>query len=351
MAHDPLTLKRVKIEALSDFARKTMEDQAYARVAPISLARAESQSKNPQADPGDAALVVAFIKGRCIGYMGLVPGTLVFRGGTKKMAWMSTFFMDPEQRGKGHGNRVVSEIQQLGVDLVANGMTRSVEGLYRGAGFKHLGELSYYRLNLEDPAILKKAVAPLRSRETSFLAKPVDRLSEKTGRQASTGHTGYFLRDARTINWMLANPWLMSREAAGPDVSNYFFSRVRDRFEYKALEVYAPDGETRLGHVVFSVALNRGVASVKILDYGFFDRAHRFIAGYLGMTLSEAADARLLEYPAGLGDFFEALAPLKPFIKRKKRLYMCYPATPDSPLATMAEKIGLGYSDGDTAFT
>jgi hypothetical protein len=38
-------------------------------------------------------------------------------------------------------------------------------------------------------------------------------------------------------------------------------------------------------------------------------------------------------------------------LKKKKRQYLFYPKSHDSPLARLAEKIELNYCDSDTAFT
>ena len=135
MADHKVTVRRIKLGDLADFARSIIDNPAYARVAPISLLRAESQSKNPMGTPDDIALVAAYHEQDCVGYMGLMPGRLSIRGRVSPITWMTTFFMDAGHRGKGYGKRLLAEIQELGVDLVATGITRNVEGLYRSVGF------------------------------------------------------------------------------------------------------------------------------------------------------------------------------------------------------------------------
>jgi hypothetical protein len=150
---------------------------------------------------------------------------------------------------------------------------------------------------------------------------------------------------------MLQHPWVVSRKDAGKDVQNYYFSRVRDLFELVALEIFAPDGNTRKGFLILSISLNKNKSVVKILDYNFYDPQDTFIAGYFGIQYAKDLLADRIEYPGSLNDFFEEQPFFKRLIKEKKRLYLFYPNSSDSPLAVSAGKIKLDYCDGDTAFT
>jgi hypothetical protein len=161
----------------------------------------------------------------------------------------------------------------------------------------------------------------------------------------------FFQRNLEAINWMIANPWVISRSKARKDVERYHFSRVRDRFEFIALEIYEPGGRIPKGYTILSVSRKADKTVAKILDFYFEAPDDVFIAGYLG--LKYAADARIgrLEYPAELNFFFSDQPAFKPNIKRKKRLYLYRPSSPDSPLAFVAPRIELNYCDSDTAFT
>ena len=90
---------------------------------------------------------------------------------------------------------------------------------------------------------------------------------------------------------------------------------------------------------------------VKILDYNLFEPQDVFIAGYFGIKYAKDLLADRIEYPESLNSFFEEQPFLKRLIKKKKRLYLFYSKTNDSPLTVSVGKIKLDYCDGDTAFT
>jgi hypothetical protein len=150
---------------------------------------------------------------------------------------------------------------------------------------------------------------------------------------------------------MLQHPWVVSRKDTGKDVQNYYFSRVRDLFKLVALEIFAPDGNIFKDFLILSLSDKKNKSVVKILDYNFYDPQDAFIAGYFGIKYAKGLLADRIEYPESLNGFFVEQPFFKRLIKRKKRLYLFYPNTNDSPLAVSAGKIKLDYCDGDTAFT
>lgn len=389
MEHHQIKIKKVKLKDLDEFSQNALKDPAYQDLAPISLVRAASQVNNPLAEPDDITLLVALCKGRCIGYHGLLPGILKIDENYSKVYWLVTFYLDAGFRGQGHGKRLVSEIQNTAVDLVTTGITAGAEGAYRSMGFKDLGDLPYCQLRLdrlqsmhspfqyggnkpEQPGVfgsmfnrfgrwryqLKKQMVyrivrqKLKAKKNIFQSRLVNRLDEDlTSPMAQQSPYASFHRDLDTINWMLQHPWVVSRKDAGKDVQNYYFSRVRDLFELVALEIFAPDGNTRKGFLILSISLNKNKSVVKILDYNFYDPQDTFIAGYFGIQYAKDLLADRIEYPGSLNDFFEEQPFFKRLIKEKKRLYLFYPNSNDSPLAVSAGKIKLDYCDGDTAFT
>jgi hypothetical protein len=300
-----------------------------------------------------------------------------------------TFYLDAGFRGQGHGKHLVSEIQNTAVDLVTTGITAGAEGAYRSMGFKTLGDLPYYQLRLdrlqtmhtpfqyggnkpEQPGIfglifnrldrwsyqLKKQMVyrivfqKLKAKKKFFKSKLVDRLDEElSSLLTQQSPSASFHRDLDTVNWMLQHPWVVSRKDAGKDVPNYYFSRVRDLFKLVALEIFAPDGNTRKGFLILSLSHKKNKSVVKILDYKFYDPQDDFIAGYFGIKYAKDLLADRIEYPESLNGFFEEQPFFKRLIKRKKRLYLFYPNSNDSPLAVSAGKIKLDFCDGDTAFT
>jgi len=389
LEHHQIKIRRIKLKNLDEFSHNALNDPAYQNLAPISIARAGSQAKNPLAEPDDITLLVALCNGRCIGYHGLLPGILKIDENYSKVYWLVTFYLDAGFRGQGHGKQLVTEIQHTAVDLVTTGITAGAEGVYRSTGFKTLGDLPYYQLRLdrlqimhtplqyggnkpEQPGIfglifnqlgrwryqLKKqmvygiAFQKLRAKKNIFKSKLVNRLDEElTSLMTQQSPSASFHRDLDTVNWMLQKPWVVSGKDAGKDVQNYYFSLVRDLFKLVALEIFAPDGNTRKGFLILSLSLKKNKSVVKILDYYFYDPQDAFIAGYFGIKYAKDLLADRIEYPGSLNGFFEELPFFKRLIKRKKRLYLFFPNSNDSPLALSAGKIKLDYCDGDTAFT
>lgn len=384
-----ITIRKIKLKDLDEFSHNALNDPAYQNIAPISLVRAGSQAKNPHAEPDDITLLVALCNGSCVGYHGLLPGILKIDQNYSKVYWLVTFYLDAGFRGQGHGKHLVTEIQNTAVDLVTTGITAGAEGAYRSTGFKTLGDLPYHQLRLdrlqimhtplqyggnkpEQPGIfglifnrlgrwryqLKKQMVygivfqKLRAKKNIFKSKIVNRLDEElTSLMTQQSPNASFHRDLDTLNWMLQNPWVVSRKDAGKDVQNYYFSRVRNLFKLVALEIFAPDGNTRKGFLILSLSHKKNKSVVKILDYYFYDPQDVFIAGYFGIRYAKDLLADRIEYSRSLNGFFEELPFFKRLIKRKKRLYLFYPNSNDSPLAVSAGMIKLDYCDGDTAFT
>jgi hypothetical protein len=150
---------------------------------------------------------------------------------------------------------------------------------------------------------------------------------------------------------MIRNPWVVSRKKSQVDVEHYYFSLVRDLFEFVALEVFAYDEKTSIGYLVLSISRKRNRMTIKILDYYFHNPKDIFIVGYIAIKYTKDYGAVRLEYPVGLATFFENQPGLLRMIKKKKRLYLFSPQSDNSPLKTLGEKIKLNYCDGDTAFT
>ena len=193
------------------------------------MLRAESQSKNPQAEPDDIALLVAIRKNHCVGFHGLLPGLIKNKDSNAKIYWLVTFYLDTAFRGQGYGKRLVKEIQNIKADLVTTGITEAAAGVYRSEGFRKLGELPYYRLCPENTDVFTTALRNLESREKKITSKSVNQLAEEIYPTAARQDSIIsFRRDIKTINWMIRNPWIVSRQNARQDVKQYYFSRVRE---------------------------------------------------------------------------------------------------------------------------
>ena len=348
------SIERIKLNQLNDYARSSLSDPRFADVSPISLIRALAQSQNPHADPDDITLVVGDENNRCVGYHGVLPGYLWSEAGLSKIYWLVTFFLAPACRGKGYGKQLVQEIQKTGVDLVTTGITDAAERVYRSVGFQTLGELVYFRINTDGSKEIPsgfeqhKEWEGLSAAQRSYEAREVQTIGILAGNQPQ--HPA-FLRDLDVQNWMLHNPWVVSRNDAKSDVENYYFSRVRDRFNFIALEFYAGDGNQPVGYMTLSVSSRKNKTVLKVLDVFLQDPEDYTVAACTGMQYAKTYQAQRLEFPAELGPFFMKQPLLKGLVKKKKRLYLYYPGQAASPLARIFDKIKLSYCDGDTPFT
>jgi GNAT superfamily N-acetyltransferase len=354
----PFSIEKIKLKQIHEYARNSLTDIRFSEVSPISLIRAFGQAKNPHGDPEDISLVVGYENNRCVGYHGLRPGYLWGDGRLSKICWLVTFFLAPESRGKGYGKRLVQEIQTTGVDLVTTGITDAAENVYRSVGFQNLGELSYYRLSAEWKQLPVPAFDKwhqwrgLSDVHHSFDCKVVQTIGDKADhRQGRPSARPRFFRNLDTQNWMLLHPWVVSSHAAKADVKNYYFSRIRDRFKFIGMEFYAPDENQKRGHMILSISSRKGNTVVKVLDIFFPDPEDYNFAAYTGLKYAKKVLAHRLEFPARLNRFYQKQPLLDGYIKKKKRLYLYYPGSANSPLARNASKVELNYCDGDTAFT
>jgi GNAT superfamily N-acetyltransferase len=352
------SIEKIKLGQLYEFARSSMSDPRFADVSPISLIRALAQSKNPHAAPQDIALLVGYENSRCVGYHGLLPGYLSVRDRLSKVYWLVTFYLMPPCRCKGYGKRLVQEIQRTGVDLVTTGITDAAEGVYRSAGFQTLGELVYYRIGTDE----SQPIAPgfeershwdgLKDTPFRYKAKAVQTIDKHAAiQQKRQSAPPAFLRDPDAQNWMLQHPWVVSRNQAKSDVKNYYFSRVRDRFNFIGIEFFETVENQPGGYMTLSVSSRKGKTVVKILDVLFQDPEDYNLAAYTGLKYAATYGAQRLEFPARLSPFYLKQPILDGLIKKKKRLYLFYPAHEGSTLAANASRIELNYCDGDTAFT
>ena len=349
----PVQIEWVRIRDLVAFAQTAASDPAYADTSPTCLLRAASQAANPHAAPDDVALLVAYHAGRCVGYHGLLPGALRTADGLSKVSWLITFYVAPAFRGRGIGARLVREALALSVDLVATGITRAAERVYRVSGFRDLGELGCRRFSVESyprPArwlVYALICGRLRDR---WPVRPVACISTEAVRGWECAAAPLFPRGVDTVNWMLTHPWVVSRPDAAPDVPAYYFSSVRDLFRFEAYEVGSATDGAR-GAFVLSASRRKGKTQVKLLDGFFPDPAHTAAAGVVALRRGRDLLAHRIDFPLSLEGFIDGSRLLRRLTRRKSHLTLYHPRDPESPLTCCAGKIRLNYCDGDSAFT
>ncbi|MCK4985181.1 MAG: GNAT family N-acetyltransferase, partial [Desulfobacterales bacterium] len=354
-----------------------------------------SQSNNPYGHPDDVALLVALHGDKCVGYQGLLPGLFCHNGELKRVHWSTAFFVSADYRGEGVAGCLLEKIKELNIDFPVTRMTESARQAYLKAGFKELGNLTYYQLRMEKirklDAIFQEAEASLeldtdhdeiwklnsdgqrreaglyqRSKEIFYQQmmaglKPeqyafeharVDQINTQAQKAIRLqSNIPRFYRGIEAINWMLKYRWIISAEKEKIEAEPYYFSLVSDLFDYVALEIYAAGKSVFKGFLILSVSSKKDRTWVKILDFAFEDTADSALAAYFGLMYAKKFGADRLEFPAGLLDYFENMPLLQPLIKKQKRLYLFYPKTHESAFESCIAGIELDYCDADTAFT
>lgn len=393
MKKDQIKIEKIKLGDLYDFTCDSYANPSFEKVAPISLMRAESQSKNPYGRPEDVALFVAFSGNQCVGYHGLLPAIFNHEDNLSRVYWATTFYVAPDFRGQGIGKCLVEEIKNAKIDFIVTQMTESAERAYSSAGYQDIGALGYFQLRVDrldffarffdaithlfrkkspDPKHMPSAVMRLKrsvynlikkifyrivtskshKRQHRFSWKVVGQINESLWGDLDRHLIGpAFFRGVEAVNWMLKYPWVVSRSDTITDMPNYYFSGVREIFRYVAIEIRSPGAGLPKGFLVLSISHKKEKTRVKILDFHFNNPADCEIAVYLALKHAKVFLADRIEYPCSLQIYFKKTIGFKKLIKKQRRLYLFYPASSHSPLAVYKGKIAFNYCDADTAFT
>ena len=392
MAENQIKIEKIKLKALAGWAANIPTQRAFRKVAPITLTRALSQSKNPYARPEDLVLLVAFNRDQCVGYHGLLPAVLKHGDNLARIHWATTFFVAPDFRGQGIGKQLLKEIKDSKIDFVVCQMTESARRAYRSIGFKDFGQLSYFQLRVDRLDFLarffdatarwlrKKTPYPSsgyagpvsrlqrfiyrltkilfyrlvacrghRRPKRRFTWKTVDRIDQSLFDRSNRHPAPSFYRGIEAVNWMINCPWVVSGNARKSDLPRYYFADVRDIFRYVAIEIDSVHEPDPLGFLVLSISHKKGKTRVKILDFYFDHPADEEIAFYLALEHASGYLADRIEYPCRMANYFNRRAEFKKLIKKQSRLYMFHPQSSHSPLAVCRETIALDFCDGDTA--
>ena len=392
MKNKPIKLKKIKLKELHAFSLETLVDAAYGQVLPITPHRALSQTHNPYGHPDDIALLIAFVNNRCVGYLGLMPGLLAHNGHYFKIFYMTTFFVLPEYRGVGIGKALLYESKRLKIDILLIGMTQNAQQAFDRTGFKRLGKLVYYQLQMnrlqylssflensskfmadKAPKLLKLSpvinrvdafiyflskkiyyrfvLNQVRKEKKDFTYTVVKKIKKKiSDSPLPFSSRSKFYRGIEAVNWMLEYQWILSAHEEKRPLDTYYFSSAREVFKYIAVEIYSPDRKSFKGFMVLSISRRKSKTVIKLLDCCFKDLTDIDIAGFMLLKYAQNFLADRVEIPNRLKNYFDRQPCLKHLIKEKKRLYMFHPKGEDSPLETALERIELGYCDSDIPF-
>lgn len=381
MKEDQIKIEKIKLKDIDHFAHQALSRPSYQSGVPISLRRALSQLNNPYGRPDDVALLVALHGDKCVGYQGVLPGLFSRQNKLKRIHWSTAFFVSPDYRGTGVAGRLLEEIKKLNIDFPVTRMTQGAQQAYRKAGFKELGQLTYYQLRMEKVRKLdtiiqeaqasldagsnadmlyqrskhlfyRRLLSDLKPKQCAFEHEDVAQIDPQAQQMIKRQLNGpSFFRGIEAINWMLTYRWLISAAHEKAEAEPYYFSLVSDLFDYVALEIYSADKQELKGFLVLSVLVKKGMTWVKILDYAFNDPSDGDLAVYHALIVAQQFSADRLEFPADLLNYFEQNPLLKPLIKEQQRRYLFYPKKQGSVLEDCVGRIRLSYCDADTTFT
>jgi len=386
-------IEKIKVKDLYQFACEVSNKLSEGDVVPITKQRALAYANNPYADSDDIGLLVAYIKNRCIGYLGIMPGLLKINARFLKVYWFSTFFVATQLRQRGLGSILVKEAFSLNYDFLATSMSKFSKRVFIRSGMQEFGPLEYYTIDfrLSNPfgllfrlfrQVLRKL--ELESHIINSLIMQTDRYylpfiknicywfiarSLKTMDDARDYHyeemnklkeedldkiqnnrpAVEFYRGIDAINWMLEYKWTKKTAEAEPLDYRYLFCELRDIFSFYSLKVYSADRKDYKGFMVLSFSSKSSHSVLKVLDFNISDDASKF-ASYLVLKYASIHRASCIELPNSFFLHTRNLLFLRPLSIKKRRPYLIYPKVKESELINRYKEISLSYCDGDSAF-
>ena len=384
-------IQHVRLRDLARFASKFLGNGDSSHAAPITLARAKAQAKNPHARDSDVALLAAFDGQRCVGYIGRLPGVLRTQQADKRVFWITTFFLEEGYRGLGLGKLLLKKLVDLSEDLVTSRVTEKAENAMASLGMKVFGELPYFQIRVERSHLsgplfealasrvclggwsnrfsrflemLEKAVAALEkrifyasmsglleqlARERRF--QTAEHIEESDFFPERWPSQPFFYRGPETIEWMLKNKWVFSKDDAKDEVPNYYFSGAKALFEYAPRRMFSERTGEYKGFLITCASTQKKRTQVRVLDNMLATDDEISAACAATFFHARAVRADRIEIPQKWGLFLQKNPVLKRSLKKQTRTYLYWPASEKSALERAKGQIALDYCDGDIAFT
>jgi GNAT superfamily N-acetyltransferase len=386
----PVEIRFVKVADLGTFAREALASLRPGEVVPISPSRATAQSHNPNAKPDDVGLLVAYRDGRCVGTLGLVPGLLRAVDRIEPVDWLSAWYVAPEYRNTGAGERLLIAALSLRRNLAASKYSEEAGRMYKAMRFKTLGPLSYLLGDVSRYAVLglpfkaagkvlaragagwatpferaargvaawpSKAVIYARmAAATAALgppieARPIDRIGvEAAALRAERDRCApvRFERDPSVMNWMLADRWVVKhpRDAA----PGYYFRDCDPRFGFEALEIAERGTGRLLGFVIFRTGTARGARVLSIVDHHSHDPADLGWLLPLAVRKARSFGADFMLLPLQCQAAVEASRPVRRYFRVENRPYCIRLAQRNEALDRDLDRITLDVADGQVGF-
>ena len=340
---------------------------------PISIHRAKAHERNPRADEDDTLLILAWLDGELVGYLGVLPDRYFMKQNLSvKCGWLSCLWVSDQHRGKSIAKLLVSKgVEAINGQVLLTEFTPQAKQLYDKSGFFsdlqiRPGIRLYYRLELHRLLAPKRAFferikpvlraidaignvaidafAGLRSpKKTLATWEKVSEISPDIQRFiTSTQQTGLFQRDQTALNWALQNPWVL---AAKPDEMSrrYYFSSIDRSFDFVCLKVY--DAEMQLRAFLILAKRHRNLK----LPYCFLTNGAAELA-------SEAIDWYIKHWGVNTFSTFHSemvqhYQTNRTFALHKKAIKRQYIATKGMTESLAGYNFNIQDGDGDCFFT
>ena len=236
------------------------------KVTPLSPLRLNSYLRNPRAEKTDPVLFELRLNERLIAYRTVLPDLLFdLQGNSRRFAWLSGNWVDPEFRRKGLSTKLLQRAEALwDGSLIYTNYAPASKAVYDRTGQFPLlvnrdGKRFYLRAATEDllgerlgaRELLRlgdKTVNLIREQKLKSF-KPVENQECKVERVSTLNpdleelihrvqEKSLFRRTPEVFNWVLQHPWLTEDNRAP---LNYHFSYQAHRFENILFKFTLPD--------------------------------------------------------------------------------------------------------------
>jgi hypothetical protein len=352
---------------LSDF----ISSEAFSSLEdiPISKHRAVSQINNPRASGDDVLLVVQFDGEKMVGYLGILPDRMYKGDEPVKMAWLTSFWIHEDYRGKRIKSILFDKATGLWDQkvLITNLIPWTVAiyektGIFQPARDK-IGIRGYLRADLAVILPPKKkwfeTMKPL-LKVTDFVINSfgdvrfwffkgydhgdirVEQMNHIDQAMADfiDAHNKSFWhrRGKEELEWIMQNPWVLEDNKGNQDSSGYFFSTTSKRFFYRLVRFTS--GNRITGLVLLCIRNSNLTVPFVFADRECLDE----IAGELVNTMLSQKLKTVTTFQEGLACALKKLNRSFIFMKKIKRTYFI------AKKLDFANTLDFQDGDGDCAF-
>ncbi|MCB0738272.1 MAG: GNAT family N-acetyltransferase [Bacteroidetes bacterium] len=224
---------------------------------PITRHRALSQIKNPKAGDDDTLLILAEENGELMGYAGILPDEMQLNTGFIKVGWLSGLWVSEKARGKGVGQQLIKQAVNEQPYMLSGDYVPFTKKLYDRTDlfekepFQLNGIRFYIKSDLSNILPPKRKIfsqlKPVLKGVDGFVNLFLNKNSKKDSHLLSYSNhdfiddemnefiqahqaTGHFQRQAVDYNWLLQNPWILSKPNKNAHNARYQFSSVEPLF-------------------------------------------------------------------------------------------------------------------------